>query len=408
MRRSLFAQLVVCGLIGAHVKKILQGKAPRRSLVSYLTHLTNKNLLGVVVGDVIAFLLLSAVYRVVRRICASPMKANCEALADWSYSVLRSLPFIKGSVEAEMEKHERDLASSVLPKGIEYLPQLPESGMSREEIIGVMKAFVEKEKGKWEEGRLSGGVYHGGEEHIDLMNVASSLYAISNPLHIDIWPSLHKFESDIIKMTANIVCGTCDTVCGSMTSGGTESIILAIRAHKAAGEARGITNPELIACVTAHAAVNKACEMLGIHLITVPFDPETFEMDVNATRRAISSDTIMIYSSAPNYPSGIVDPIEKLSKLAKKYSVGLHVDCCLGGFILPFGKEAGFDVPSFDFSNPGVTSMSVDTHKYGYAAKGSSVVLYRNKELRRHQYFTYPKWTGGLYATTTIAGSRPG
>ena len=408
MTNNLSAKIVISGLVAAHVVQIVRGRASKRSLVSSLAALTNKGILGIVLGDVVGVVFLAAFLRVVRRVLVSSAKTNYESLADWGYSVIRSLPFIKGSVEAEMDKQERELKDSIIPQGVEYLPQLPEVGMSREEIIGLMKTFVEKEKGKWEEGKVSGGVYHGGEEHVELMNIASSLYAISNPLHIDVWPSLQKFESDIIKMTANLVCGSCETVCGSMTSGGTESIILAVRAHKAAGEARGITNPEIIACVTAHAAVNKACEMFGIHLISVPFDPETFAMDVKATRRAISSDTILIYGSAPNYPSGIVDPISQLSQLAKSYSVGLHVDCCLGGFILPFAKEAGFDVPSFNFSNSGVTSMSVDTHKYGYAAKGSSVVLYRTKELRRYQYFTYPKWTGGLYATTTIAGSRPG
>jgi glutamate/tyrosine decarboxylase-like PLP-dependent enzyme len=184
---------------------------------------------------------------------------------------------------------------------------------------------------------------------------------------------------------------------------------LAARAHKEYAAAnRLITHPEIIACVTAHAAIQKACDMFDIHLIHVPCDPVTFEMDVDAVRRCITSDTIMIYSSAPNFPNGTIDPIARLSELAVKYSVGLHVDCCLGGFVLPFAKKLGYPIPDFDFSLPGVTSMSVDTHKYGYAVKGSSVVLYRNKELRRYQYFAYPKWTGGLYATSTIAGSRAG
>ena len=123
---------------------------------------------------------------------------------------------------------------------------------------------------------------------------------------------------------------------------------------------------------------------------------------------AMTSNTIMIYGSAPNFPQGVIDPIEELSTLAIKYDIGLHVDCCLGGFILPFAKRLGFDIPPFDFSLPGVTSMSCDTHKYGYAAKGTSVVLYKHEELRRAQYFTYPDWSGGLYATPTLAGSRPG
>jgi len=115
-----------------------------------------------------------------------------------------------------------------------------------------------------------------------------------------------------------------------------------------------------------------------------------------------------VYSSAPNYASGIIDPISKLSDLLRPQGIGLHVDCCLGGFVLPFARKLGYPIPPFDFTCPGVTSISADTHKFGYASKGSSVVLYRNKELRRYQYFAYPKWTGGLYATSTVAGSRPG
>ena len=122
----------------------------------------------------------------------------------------------------------------------------------------------------------------------------------------------------------------------------------------------------------------------------------------------INGNTVLIVGSAPNYPQGTIDRISELAALAKKYHCGMHVDCCLGGFILPFAKEAGFDVPNFDFSIPGVTSMSCDTHKYGYAVKGTSVVLFRNKKLRQHMYWCYADWTGGLYCTPTMAGSRPG
>jgi sphinganine-1-phosphate aldolase len=164
----------------------------------------------------------------------------------------------------------------------------------------------------------------------------------------------------------------------------------------------------LRSCVTAHAAIDKACEILGCRHVRVGYDPETYKLDVAALSAAITSDTIMLYSSAPSFPQGVVDPISTLSDIAVKHDIGLHVDCCLGGFVLPFAKKLGYDVPEFDFTLPGVTSMSCDTHKYGYASKGTSVVLYRHKDLRRAQYFCYPEWTGGLYVTPTIAGSRPG
>ena len=407
-QRILVKAAVVAALV-FHAVKVKQGKSLPLTLLSFLGNLTTKTgLLGTLLGDVVGLLILATAWRIVRRLLSSPFKTHYNDAADYGYSMVRSLPLVSSLVAKEMEKHESDIKGSMIPKDQKYTPMLPEEGMSKEEIMELMNTFSNKEKGKWEEGKVSGAVYHGGPDHVDVMNAAASLYAITNPLHLDIWPSLQKFESDICQMTANLVRGTCRTVCGCTTSGGTESIVLAVRSHKEYAASRGITHPEIIACVTAHAAINKACDMFGIHLIHVPFDPITYKMDVEAARRAISSDTIMIYSSAPNFPSGMVDDISGLSELAVKYSVGLHVDCCLGGFILPFAKEAGFDVPPFDFSLPGVTTMSVDTHKYGYAAKGSSVVLYRTKELRRFQYFTYPKWTGGLYATATIAGSRPG
>lgn len=168
----------------------------------------------------------------------------------------------------------------------------------------------------------------------------------------------------------------------------------------------GITEPEIIACVSAHAAIDKACGLLGIRLIKVPMDPVTWKCDLNAVRKAISPNTIMLYGSAPQYPQGVIDDIAGLSEIAVQYNIGLHVDCCLGGFILPFAKKLGYKIPDYDFDLPGVTSMSVDTHKFGYALKGISVVLYRTPELRRAQYFCCPKFPGGLYSTPAIAGSR--
>jgi sphinganine-1-phosphate aldolase len=170
----------------------------------------------------------------------------------------------------------------------------------------------------------------------------------------------------------------------------------------------GIKHPELIAATSAHAAVDKACDMMNIRLIKIPIDAVTCKANVSAIANAISPNTILIYSSAPSYPQGVIDPISELAKIAHHHDVGLHVDCCLGGFVLPFAKKLGYNIPDFDFTIQGVTSMSLDTHKYGYALKGTSVVLYRSRELRQAQYFCYADWSGGLYTTPTIAGSRSG
>eukprot|EP00604_Paraphysomonas_vestita_P001612 CAMPEP_0174822306 /NCGR_PEP_ID=MMETSP1107-20130205/14926_1 /TAXON_ID=36770 /ORGANISM="Paraphysomonas vestita, Strain GFlagA" /LENGTH=365 /DNA_ID=CAMNT_0016040887 /DNA_START=434 /DNA_END=1531 /DNA_ORIENTATION=- len=208
-------------------------------------------------------------------------------------------------------------------------------------------------------------------------------------------------------MTANLMTTKLKTLCGSTSSGGTESILLATKTHREYFRTKyDITEPEIIACVSAHAAIDKACGLLGIRLIKVPMDPKTWKIDLNAVRKAISPNTIMLYGSAPQYPQGVIDDIAGLSDIAVQYNIGLHVDCCLGGFILPFARKLGYNIPAFDFDLPGVTSMSVDTHKFGYTLKGISVVLYRTPELRRAQYFCCPKFPGGLYSTPAIAGSR--
>ena len=189
-------------------------------------------------------------------------------------------------------------------------------------------------------------------------------------------------------MTAGLLNGDDDNVVGAMTSGGTESIVMAVRAHlQVYGKKKGIEFPTIISGDTAHAGLNKACEMFGIRLLQVPCGESSgYQLDPKQVERFMNSNVIMIYSSAPTYPQGVIDPIEKLSALSKKFGVGLHVDCCLGGFVLPFARMLNYDVPKFDFECIGVTSMSADTHKYGYASKGTSVVLYRNKVSRGRQF----------------------
>ncbi|CAM9348136.1 unnamed protein product, partial [Phaeothamnion confervicola] len=285
--------------------------------------------------------------------------------------------------------------------------RLPRRGRAADDILAEIRARAAAEDPRWEEGRVSGAVYHGGRAHLGLLNDAYAAYGLCNPLHPDIWPSAAKFESEIISMVARMVDGGDAGVCGAVTSGGTESIFLAIKAHRERAQRRGVARPELVAAVSAHAAVDKACALLCITLVQIPMDPDTFEMDVVAARRAVSANTILIYASAPSFAHGAVDDVLALAGVAAAAGCGLHVDCCLGGFVLPFApKDSG--LPPFDFGVAGVTSMSVDTHKYGYASKGTSVVLYRDADLRAEQYFCFPNWTGGLYATPTLAGSRSG
>ncbi|UJR36609.1 hypothetical protein I4U23_029329 [Adineta vaga] len=159
---------------------------------------------------------------------------------------------------------------------------------------------------------------------------------------------------------------------------------------------------------TAHPAFNKAAAYFKIKMTRIPVDPKTLEVDVKKMRRAISRNTCMLVASAPNFPHGAIDPIEEISEIALEYGIPFHVDGCLGGFLVAFMDEAGFPLKPFDFRVPGVTSISCDTHKYGFTPKGASVILYRTPEIRAHQFYALPDWPGGIYASPSIAGSRSG
>lgn len=305
-----------------------------------------------------------------------------------------------------------DLDSSLKPykEGYKKFDQLPDEGLDREEILAMMENFKQLEASRWEDGYVSGAVYHGNEVHIDFMNRVYAINSQSNPLHPEIWPSTSKFDAEVVAMTANMLSAdqAAEEIVGTVSSGGTESILLAMKAYRDwARETKGIDEPEVVAPTTAHAAFTKAGDYFGIKIIRIPVGVE-FRADVSATRDAINENTIALVGSAPPFPHGIVDPIEQLSELALQHQIGFHTDACLGGFILPWAEKLGYDIPPFDFRLPGVTSISVDTHKYGYAAKGTSVILYRGTELRHYQYFSVTDWPGGFYASPTFAGSRPG
>jgi glutamate/tyrosine decarboxylase-like PLP-dependent enzyme len=194
-----------------------------------------------------------------------------------------------------------------------------------------------------------------------------------------------------------------------MTSGGTESILMAIKAHRdrARAERPEVRAPEMVLPITAHPAFEKAAHYFDVRPVHIPVGDD-YRVDVDAARAAITENTILLVGSAPCYPYGKIDPIPALAALARERGIGCHVDACVGGFLLPFLARLGYDIPAWDFSVPGVTSISADLHKYGYSSRGASTVMYSDRELRRHQFFTYPDWPGGLYASPTMAGSRPG
>lgn len=294
--------------------------------------------------------------------------------------------------------------------------RLPSEGIAREDVLSQIQEFQDIESARWRDGYASGAVYHGDTEHIDFLNKVYAIQSQSNQLHSDLWPSGAKFEAEIIAMTAHMLSAdktgeafnTRHGICGSVSSGGSESILLAMKSYRdRAREERGITEPELVIPRSAHAAFSKAGEYFRIKVHEIPLEDD-FRVDLNRLEAAINKNTIAIVGSAMNFPFGTIDSIEGLSEIALRHDIGLHVDSCLGGFLLPWAEKLGEPVPPFDFRLPGVTSMSCDTHKYGFAAKGTSVVLYRGTDLRRYQYFTIADWPGGLYYSPTFSGSRPG
>jgi glutamate/tyrosine decarboxylase-like PLP-dependent enzyme len=222
------------------------------------------------------------------------------------------------------------------------------------------------------------------------------------------FPSLKQLETEVIAMTAGLLGGDAETV-GSFTCGGTESIFMAVKTARdwARAERPDVKMPQMIKPVTAHPAWNKSSYYLGLDVVTTPVGDD-FRADVDAIAEAVNENTIMIIGSAMTYPHGMVDPIAEMGEIAAAKNIWLHIDSCLGGLILPFVKKLGYDVPPFDFSVPGVTSMSADLHKYGFAAKGASTVLYRNADYRQHQYYAFADFPGGVYATSTLTGARPG
>jgi len=313
------------------------------------------------------------------------------------------------------EQQSMNLFGDMHPYSKRYkvFTKLPEKGMDEEEVLDEVAFMSEDENKKWQGGQCSGTMYHGGMEHYAFLNRVFSMFSYVNILQRDLCPSGTKFESEVLAMVGKMLHGEevskvnpMDEEAGAVTSGGTESIYNAMYVHREWGRAeKGITAPEVIAPSTIHPAHLKAAHYLGMKVIRVPVDAN-YEADVKAMEAQITPNTVALAGSAGTYPNGVVDPISKLSDLAVKHKIGLHVDGCLGGFILPWIEKLGYDVPVFDFRLPGVTSISCDTHKYGYALKGTSTINFRSKELRHYMYFAQEDWSGGVYCSPTVQGSR--
>ncbi len=288
-----------------------------------------------------------------------------------------------------------------------FTGKLPAEGMPNDALLAFMKAQKSGDA-DWKAGKMWSLVYYKNEEHAQLVKEAHSLFLSENYLNPMAFKSLKKMEEEVVRMTADMLHGDAETV-GCMTSGGTESIFLAVYTAREAMRKRRplLRKPEIVAPASIHLAFEKAAHYLGIKLIKVPVK-EDFRADVEKMAQKINGRTIMLAASAPHYPQGVIDPIEAIGLLAEKHKLFFHVDGCLGGFILPWVEKLGYPIAPFDFRVKGVTSMSADAHKFGYAAKGASVLLHRSMKNMRHQFFISTDWSGGIFVSTGFAGTRSG
>jgi glutamate/tyrosine decarboxylase-like PLP-dependent enzyme len=285
--------------------------------------------------------------------------------------------------------------------------KIPEVGVGKKDVL----AQLEQLKGSdpdWLNGKTWSLVYYVDDSHYDLMKKAYTMFFSENGLNPMAFKSLKNMERDVVKMTINLQNGN-DKCVGTMTSGGTESILLAIKTYR--DRARKlkpwIRKPEVIVPESVHVAFNKAGEYFDVKFVTAKLDDD-FRVCLKDVKRKINRNTILLVGSAPQYVQGVVDPISELGELALKHNLPLHVDACVGGFMLPWVERLGYDIPLWDYRVPGVTSISADLHKYGFAAKGASTLTYRSMDFMKYQFFVYENWSGGVYASATMPGTRPG
>lgn len=284
---------------------------------------------------------------------------------------------------------------------------VPAKGEAPESILSALDA-MKADDADWRKGRVFSLVYHAGNDHEELLRAAHARFASANLLNPMAFRSLKRMESEVVQMAASLFHGPDSTV-GAMTSGGTESILVAVCAYRdrARREKPWIRTPELVVPRTVHPAFDKGAHYFGVKLVKVPVD-EGQRADFKAMEKAITRNTIGMVASAPQYPHGVVDPIIELGEFAHLRRIPLHVDACVGGFVLPWVERLGRPVPPWDFRVPGVTSISADLHKYGYAGKGASLLLWRSMDAMRHQFFVATDFPGGIYISPALLGTRPG
>lgn len=285
--------------------------------------------------------------------------------------------------------------------------KLPAKGRPWTELKAELED-AKKDDFSWRKGRMALYFYYLNEEVKRVQQEAYAAYWTENAMGQRAFPSMKKLESDVMQMGLSLLNAP-EGAAATFTSGGTESIFLAVKtARDWARATKGIKEPNMVIPRTGHPAFDRAAEYLSIEVRRVATTRNDFRADVAGMEKRIDANTIFLLGSAPNYPFGVFDPIRDIAAIAKEQGLWMHVDACVGGFLAPFVRKLGHDIPDFDFKVPGVTSISADLHKYGYAPKGASLMMLREAELQKYQTFTFSNWERGAYANNTAQGTRSG
>ena len=320
------------------------------------------------------------------------------------YSWIRSIPCIKRTINTKLSKQLHKIKKGFVEDRFKHVDmghtELPDGSMSEADVISKIDDICQYYK---EESKISGTVY---TDMYRWKNIIAEIYgktAWLNPTHTDIWPRLIQLEAETCHMCCNLF--HLDKSCAVFTTGGTMSNTQAVYAHREKyREEKGITSPNIVAPITAHTSFKKACQILNVEYRMCQVNPLTNKAAVWDMKRLIDSNTILLVASCPSFPYGIVDPVREIGELALRYDIGLHLDCCLGGFMVPFTELSEM----CDFRTPGVTSISADLHKFGETPKGISILMFRNQIIKKYLTFVDLGWTGGFYAVPSFLGSRSG
>ncbi|MBK8169696.1 MAG: aspartate aminotransferase family protein [Sandaracinaceae bacterium] len=292
-------------------------------------------------------------------------------------------------------------------KGVAPVAAIPRKGKAHAALLADLHVLG-RDDVDWKKGRVFSLVYHASDAHSAFLKEAHNAFFSENGLNPLAFQSLRRMEKDVVRMALTLLHGDANA-CGTMTSGGTESLLLAVKMARdhARKKKPWIRRPNIVLPRSAHPAFDKAGEYFGVALKHAALDDE-MRVDMKSLKKLVDRNTVMVVASAPQYPHGVMDPIEQVGAFAQKKKLLFHVDACVGGMVLPFLEKLGQPVPAWDFRVPGVTTISADLHKYGYTAKGASVILHRSIATLKHQFFVATEFPGGVYISPSMPGTRPG